>query len=98
MADATPTMPSSILHPQPNEPLLRTVVCKLHIEIKLARLEQLDHFLQRVAILAADPNKVAVDGSLNFELRILDDLHNFLGFLRGNSLLQIHFLAHSAVG
>src|SRR6476660_3467132 len=89
---------SSILHLQPNEPSLRTVVRELHIEVKLAGLQQLDYLLQRIAIFPTDPDKISIDGSLDLELRIFDDLDNFLRFLRGNSLLQVYLLAHGAIG
>ena len=46
------------------------------------------HFLQRVAVFAADTHQVALNRRLSFLLRILDQLYDFPGLLDRDALLE----------
>src|SRR5882724_4938092 len=51
-----------------------------------------DRFLEVVALLARDPQLVALDRGLDLEFRILDRLHDLLGELLVDALLDDDFL------
>src|SRR5215469_777703 len=67
---------------------VRSVVYELQIDSEIVPSQQLDHFLQGVAILAADPNQIALDRCLRFFLRVLYQLHNVSRLFNCNPLLQ----------
>src|SRR3989442_1039803 len=68
--------------------LVRPVICELHINSEILLLQQGNDFLQSVAIFPAHPDQISLNRRLDFLLRVLDKLHNFAGFLNGNSLLH----------
>src|SRR5262249_31337465 len=74
--------------------LVGPVVRKLHVDAEVFAFERRYYLLQRVAILAAHADGVALDCSLDFELCILDQLHNLASLLNWDTLLQFDLLAH----
>ena len=48
--------------------LVRPVIRKLQVDPKVVLPQHCDHFLQRVAVLAADPNQISLDRSLRLLL------------------------------
>ena len=50
--------------------------------------------LQDIAILAADAHEIALDGSLDLELAVLDLLDDLARLFGGDALLQRDLLAH----
>ena len=54
--------------------------------------------LQGIAILAADPHDIGLDGRLRFLLRILDQLHDLPRLFDGDALLERDFLFHRTAG
>src|ERR1035438_2902289 len=57
-----------------------------------------DDGLQDVAVAAGDADEIALDGSLHFELGVLDGLDDFAGLLRSDPLLQVDFLFDGGTG
>src|ERR1700693_5184927 len=70
---------------------IRPVIRKLQVNPKIVSPQQSDDFLQRVAVLAADPHQVALNRGLRFLLRILNQLHNLARLFDGNPLLHRDF-------
>src|ERR1700733_10288986 len=58
---------------QPAGRSARTVIRELHIDAEVAPLQQRDDFLQRIAVLAGDPDAVALDRGLNLLFGVFDD-------------------------
>src|SRR5881628_600555 len=56
--------------------LKRAVVGELQLQAEIGCAEQLDNFLKQVAALAADAHEVTLNRSLDFDLAVLDLLHN----------------------
>src|SRR5690606_660933 len=54
-------------------------VRELERQIELALLEELNHLLQVVALLAGDPHLIALDRRLHLDLRFLDELDDLAG-------------------
>src|SRR5215469_849892 len=87
-------------------PLVGPVIGELHVNAKVFSPQQSNDFLKRVPVFATNPNQIALDGGLDFFLRILDGLDDLPGFFRGDALLHSNPLAyrgpggwfHSAVG
>src|SRR5271157_3438119 len=79
-------------------PSVGSIVGKLHVDAEIALLQHGDDFLQRVAVFAADAHQVALNGSLHFLLRVLDDLDNLARLLDGDALLHGDALAHRRSG
>src|SRR5271167_3848453 len=75
-------------------PSVRSVIRKLHIDAEIRLLDHGNDLLQRVTIFAAHSNKVALNGGLRLELRVLDQLHDVAGLFDCDTLLQRHFLPH----
>src|SRR5450759_3715522 len=78
--------------------LVAPVIRELQIDAKVLLLDHRDHFLQRIAILAADPHYIALDGGLRFFLRILDQLHDLPRLFDWDPLLQGDLLFYRASG
>src|ERR1700694_1986527 len=76
--------------------LVRTIVSKLHVNAEVLVLQLRYYFLQRIAITPAHANDITLNGSLHFDLRILDELYNFFGFFLGNTLLNLGTLPQTA--
>src|SRR5437667_9416635 len=74
------------------------VIRELHVNAKVLRLQGSDHLLQSVAIFTRDSDHVALNGRLNFRLRILDKPHDFLRFFLRDALLNLRPLLHGAAG
>src|SRR5947209_20241345 len=73
----------------------RPVVRELSVDTEVLRPKMLDHLLQGVAILAADSNKVALDGGLHLLLGLLDRLHDLARLFDRDPVLQRDLLANS---
>jgi hypothetical protein len=71
--------------------LVGPVIRELQIDAKILLLDHGDNFLQRIAILAADPHYVALDRGLRFFLRILDQLYDLPRLFDRDPLLQVIF-------
>src|SRR5947207_14275525 len=56
--------------------LKRAVIGELQFEAEIGCAEQLDNFLKQVAALAADAHEITLNRSLDFDLTVLDLLHN----------------------
>src|SRR4029077_3139476 len=78
--------------------LVAAVIRELQIDAKVLLLDHRDDLLQRVAILAADPHYIALDGGLRFFLGVLDQLHDLARLFDWDALLQGDFLFHCASG
>src|SRR6266581_2655043 len=74
------------------------VIRELHINAEIAGTHQRNNFLQNVAIFAAHPHQIALNGSLHLLLGIFNQLHDFARLLNGNPLLHRDALAHGAAG
>src|SRR5262245_45181379 len=72
------------------------VVRELHVDAEIRALEQPDHALQVVPVLAADPQLVPLDRSLDLELAALDHLHDLARLVRRDPLLERDLLARRA--
>src|SRR5882724_330213 len=75
---------------------VRPVIRELHINSKVVLLHQGDDFLQRVAVLTADPHYVALDGSLHFLFRVFDQFHDLACLLDRDPLLHGDLLLDGA--
>src|SRR5579872_2510076 len=74
--------------------LVGPVIGELHIDAKVPVLEHPDDLLQGIAILAADPDRVALNRGLHLQLGVLDHLDDVAGLLHRYPLLQLHLLPH----
>src|SRR5437667_12803353 len=83
---------------QPATLLVRAVIDELHVDAEIGFAQQLDGGLQRVPILSADAHKIALNGSLYFQLAVLDLLDDLPRLLDGDALLQRHLLFHARPG
>src|SRR3954470_21806081 len=73
-----------------------SLVPEVHVLQRLLDLEapdERDRFLQVVALFAADAELVALDRGLDLQLRVLDRLHDLLGELLVDALLDHDLLA-----
>src|SRR5579864_6417154 len=61
--------------------LSTAVVRELHVNAKIGAAQHGDDLLQRVAVFAAHPHQVTLDGSLRLLLRVLDALHDLARLL-----------------
>src|ERR1700682_4489511 len=52
--------------------LVRAVIGELNVDAEIVALDECDDLLQRVAVLAADADHVALDGGLDLLLAVLD--------------------------
>src|SRR5882672_472591 len=77
---------------------IRPVIRKLHIDSKVVLLHQGDDLLEGIAVLAADPHYVSLDGSLNFLLRFLNYLYDLFCLLNRDPLLHGDLLFRGAAG
>src|SRR5262245_25388668 len=82
--------------PRFRRPLKRSVVRKLQFKAIVALLQQLDGFLKQIAALAADPDEIALNRSLNLDLAVLDGPDDFLALLNRNARLNRDFLPHGS--
>src|SRR6185437_963915 len=89
---------STIFVASPRPGLIRPVVRELQINPEVVFLQQCNHILQRVPILAADAHGVRLDGRLSFALRLLDQFDDLFGLFNGNALLQGNFLPDAGAG
>src|ERR1043166_3389967 len=76
--------------------LIRSIVRKLHVDAKVFRFQSGDDILQRIAVFAGDAHRVALNRSLHFRFRILDELDEVFGFLLRDALLNLNMLTNSA--
>src|SRR5579883_911795 len=74
-----------------------SVVCKLHVDAEVPGSQHRNHLLQRVAILSPDPDIIALNAGLNFQLAVFDRFDNLFGFICGNPLLQGDLLTCAAM-
>src|SRR5882762_9835088 len=70
------------------------VVGELHVDAQVRPLQQLDHRLQIVPVLAGHTHLVALDGGLHLDLGPLDGLDDLPGLLGGNPFLEGDALSH----
>src|SRR5438046_10038694 len=75
----------------------RAIVRELEIKPEVLALERADDRLKIVAILAAHAHLVFLDRRLDPDPRPLDELHDLLGLLGRNPLLDRHDLAHRSL-
>src|SRR6185312_9986464 len=68
--------------------LVGPVVGELHVDAKILVAQKRNYLLQRVPIFAAHAHGVALNGSLNFQLRVLDELHDLARLLDRDALLK----------
>jgi hypothetical protein len=57
----------------------------------------LHNSLKVIPAFGSHPDFIALNGRLNLDREVLDDLHDLLGFLLGNALRQHYLLAKTAV-
>ena len=72
--------------------LVGTVIRELELDAEVRLAEKLDHFLEQVATLSADAHQVALDGSLNSDLAVLDGPDDIFALLDSKSGLNGDFL------
>ena len=66
-----------------------------HRKIILPLFDELDHALQIIAALAADPQRIALDARLDLGKLIADQLLELFGDIVGDALLERGDLAHA---
>src|SRR3989440_13102313 len=76
--------------------LIRAIVRVLHVDAEVFGLEPRDYVLERVAVASGDAHNVALYGGLRFEFRVLDELDDLFGLVRGDALLYGDVLAERA--
>ena len=64
-------------------PSVAAVVGELHVDAEVFGLQRRDRLLQHIAVLAADPQQVALNGGLDFEFAVFDDFDDLFGFFGG---------------
>src|SRR5262249_30511139 len=78
--------------------LVAPIVGELHVDAEITALQKSDDLLKSVAVFSAYADGIALDRSLHFFLRVLDDANDLFGFFRGNSLLHGDLLALPRAG
>src|ERR1039457_3255997 len=73
---------------------IRAVVDELRVDAEIALAEQLDCSLENVAVFAGNAREVTIDGSLHFELAVLDLLDDLARLFDGDALLERDLLFH----
>src|ERR1700733_1247345 len=63
---------------------VRPEIGELHVDAEVGLAQQLDHLLQRIAILAGDPHQIALDRRLHLFLAVLDDADDLAGLFEGD--------------
>src|SRR3989440_4486122 len=76
--------------------LIRAIVRVLHVDAEVFGLGPRDYALERFAVGARNAHNVALYGGLRLELRVLDDLDDLFGLVRGDALLYGDVLAERA--
>src|SRR6185437_13423807 len=71
------------------------VVGELHVDAEVVLFEQMDDFLQRVAIFSGYAHQDALDRRLHLLLAFLDRFHDFTRLLDRDSLLKRDLLPHA---
>src|SRR6476469_8302973 len=73
-------------------------VVELHVDGEHVRVlpEQRDRLLEIILVLAGDPQRVTLDGSLNLELAVLEQLDELLALLHRDALLERERLLYLA--
>src|SRR6267142_595258 len=61
---------------------------------KVLFLQLGDDFLECIAVAAGNPNYVSLNGRLDFDLRVLDKLHDFFRLFLRNALLYLSSLPY----
>src|SRR5271166_1924338 len=79
-------------------PSVGSVIGELHVNAEIALPQHGNDFLKCIAVLAADANQIALNGGLNFFLRILDKLDDFARLLNRDTLLHGDALADGRSG
>src|SRR5262245_9190016 len=73
-----------------------TEVDELHRDPEVAVAQQLDHALQVVALLPGHAHLIGLDGRLDLELRILDQLDDLARLVGGDAFLEREVLLRAA--
>src|SRR5262244_97059 len=74
----------------------RSIVGELKRDAEVLGLDEGDHGLEVIAVLAGDTHLLLLDRSLGLDLGVLDDAHDLLGLLHGNTILEGDALAQGA--
>src|SRR6266496_2307131 len=97
-ASATSADPASAAAKNRFTALGRPVVRELQRDAEVLRLHEGDDGLKVVAVLAGYAHMLLLDRGLNPDLRILDEAHDLLGLLHGDTVLERDALTQGAAG
>src|SRR5438876_9573394 len=78
--------------------LKRAVVGELQFQPEIGCAEHLDNFLKQVAALGADAHEITLDRSLDFDLAVLDLLHNLSTLFNRYTGLNRNLLPRGSAG